>query len=94
MGACGGGGPPDKVKPCREFVGYSLVLHETLLAGRLNGVLVPTHCICVPPFEARDLGQYQRVLVGESRWIVVGPFAQFLPVRRQEVAPPALLVVS
>ena len=46
----------------------------------------------VSPFEAGDLGRHQCVLVGESRWIVFGPLAQLFPVRRQEFAPPGLLV--
>ena len=63
-----------------------------MLASRLNGLLVQTHGVEVSPFEAGDLGRHQRVLVAERRWIVVGPLAQLFAVRRQEVAPPGLLV--
>ena len=73
-------------------MGQALVLRETVVTGRSNGLLVQTHRVGVSPFETGDLGRHQRVLVGESRWIVVGPFAQSFPVRRQEVAPPGLLV--
>src|SRR5712671_5877023 len=70
-------------EPRGQLMGQALVLDEAVLASRLNGLLVQTHGVGVPPFEARDLGQHQRVLVGESRWIVVGPFAQLFTVRRQ-----------
>ena len=83
-----------RVEPRGHLMGQALVLHETVLARRSNGLLVQMHCIGVSPFEAGDLGQHQRVLVGESRWIVVGPLAQLLPVRRQEFAPSLLLVSS
>jgi hypothetical protein len=83
-----------RVEPRRRLVGRSLVLNETVFTGRLNSLLVQTHCIGVAPFEAGDLGQYQRVLVAEGRGTVFGPLAQLLPVRRQEFAPPVLLVGS
>ena len=76
-----------RVEPRGHLMGQTLVLHETMLAGRSNGLLVQTHRIGVSPFEAGDLGRHQRVLVGESRRIVVGPLAQLFPVRRQEFAP-------
>ena len=73
-------------------MGEALVLHKTVVAGRLNRLLVQPHCIGVSPFEAGDLGQHQCVLVAESRWIGFGPLAQLLLVRRQEFAPRLLLV--
>ena len=81
-------------EPRGQLIGQALVLHEAVVAGRSNGLLVQTHCIGVSPFEAGDLGQYQRVLVAEGRWTVFRPLAQLLPVRRQELAPPVLLVGS
>jgi len=53
------------VKNTRGYLmGHALVLDEAVLASRLNGLLVQTHCIGVSPFEAGDLGRHQRVLVG------------------------------
>src|SRR5258705_9042483 len=43
------------------LMGEALVLHEAVLASRSNGLLVQTHCIGVPPFEAGDLGRHQGV---------------------------------
>src|SRR5262245_49209634 len=85
--------PARRIEARGHLMGQPLVLHEAVLASRLNGLLVQTHGISIAPFEAGDLGQDQCVLVAESRWIVVGPLAQLFPVRRQEVAPPVLLVV-
>ena len=73
-------------------MGDSFVLDEAVLASRLNGLLVQTHGDSVSPFETGDLGRHQRVLVGESRWIAVGPLAQLLLVRSQEFVPLLLLV--
>src|SRR5260370_16109426 len=81
-----------RVEPRGHLMGQPRVLHESIVAGRLNGLLVQTHGVGVSPFEAGDLGRYQGVLIGESRWIVVGRLVQPFCVRRQEVAPPALLV--
>ncbi len=92
MGACGGRGPAAKVKSCSKLVGDPFVLDEAVLTSRLNGLLVQAHCIGVSPFEPGDLGQHQYVLVGESRWIGLGPLAQLFLVHRQELAPPLPLV--
>ncbi len=81
-----------RVKPCGYLMGDALVLDEAVLASGLNGLLVETHGIGVPTFDARELCRHQSVLVGERRWIVFGPLAQLFPMRRQEVAPPALLL--
>ncbi len=81
-----------RVEPRSHLMGQALVLYKTIPASRLNGLLVQAHCIGLSPFEAGDLGQDECVLVGESRWIVVGPFVQALPVHRQEVAPHTLLI--
>jgi hypothetical protein len=35
-------------------MGQALVLHETLVAGRSNGLLVQTHCIGGSPFDSGD----------------------------------------
>ncbi len=67
------------------------VLDEAVLASRLNGLLVQAHRVGVSPFEAGDLGQHQRVLIGESRRIVFRPLAQLFAVSGQEFAPPLLL---
>ena len=64
----------------RQFVGESLVLDEAVLARRMDSLLVETQGIGVSLFDAGDLGQYQRVLVGEGGWIVFGPLAQLFPV--------------
>src|SRR6185369_15369553 len=50
-----------------KLMGEPLVLDEALVAGRLNGLLVEAHGLAVMPFEPRDLGRYQRVLVAEGR---------------------------
>ena len=78
-----------RIEPRGHLMGQRLVLHEAVLTGRLNGLLVQTHGVGVPPFEAGDLGRHQCVFVAESRWIDFGPLAQLFLVRRQEVAPPA-----
>ena len=75
-----------------HLVGQRLVLHEALLAGRLNGLLVQTHRIAVSTPEAGDLSRHQGVFVAECRRIVFGPFAQLFPVRRQQFAPLPLFV--
>ncbi len=80
------------VEPRGHLMGQALVLHETVLARRLNGLLVQTHGVGVPPFEPGDLGRHQGVFVAKRRWIVVGPLAQLFPVRRQQAAPLALPV--
>src|SRR5258708_35968444 len=73
-------------------MGEALVLNEAVFASELNGVLVQSYGIGVPTFDARELCRHQSVLVGERRWIVFSPLAQLFPMRRQEVAPPGLLV--
>src|SRR5712675_2075998 len=93
MGACGGRGPAATVKSCSELMGDRFVLDEAVITGQSNGLLVQTHRIGVSVFETGDFGQHQRMLVGKSRWIAFGPLAQLFPMRRQEVAPPVLLVV-
>ena len=80
------------VEPRSQFVSQTLVLHETVLARRSNGLLVETHGVGVPPFEAGDLGRHQGVFVGERRRIIFRPFAQLFPMRRQQVAPLGLVV--
>src|SRR5260221_7557716 len=79
-----------RVEARGHLMGQRLVLHEAVLACRLNGLLVKTHGIGVSPFEAGNLGRHQGVLVGEKWWGVFGPLTQLLMVRRQEGAPPAL----
>jgi len=76
----------------RKLVGESFILDETVFECRFNGLFVQAHSVAVSPFEARNLSRYQRVLVGEGRWIVFRPLAQLFKVRRQEAAPPRLLV--
>ena len=76
----------------RQFVGEALVLNEAVLARQMDRLLIQTQCVGVPFFDAGDLGQNQRVLVGESRWVVFGPLAQLFLVRRQEFAPRLLLI--
>src|SRR5229473_1529024 len=61
--------------PRRQLMGQALVLDEAVLTRQVDSLLVQTHGIGVSIFEARDLGRYQLVLVGESRWIVFGPLA-------------------
>src|SRR6267142_7214769 len=74
----------DRLEPARRIeargnlMGQALVLHEAVLACRVNGLFVQTHCNGVSPFETRDLGRHQCVLVGERRWTVFGPLAQLL----------------
>jgi hypothetical protein len=80
------------VEPRGHLMGKALVLHETVLASRSNGLLVQTHCVGVSPFDPGDLGCHKGVLIGERRRIVVGPLAQLLPVRRQKFAPLLLFV--
>ena len=58
----------------------------------MDSLLVQTQGVGVPLFDAGDLGQNQRVLVGESRWVVFGPLAQLFPVRPQEFAPRLLVI--
>jgi hypothetical protein len=43
------------MEPGGYLTGQRLVLHETLIVGGSNRVLVQTHCLGVSPFEARDL---------------------------------------
>jgi hypothetical protein len=92
MRACGGYGSAVTVKSRSKLVCDAFVLHEAVIAGRLNSLLIQTHGIGVPPLEAGDLGRHECVLIGESRWIGFGPLAQLLSVRRQEFAPGILLV--
>src|ERR1700733_15369357 len=61
-----------RVESRGHFVSHAFVLHETMLARRANGLLVKAHGIGVSPFETSDLGQYQRVLVGERRRVAFG----------------------
>ena len=68
-------------------MGQGFVLDKAVLASRFNGLLIQAHCVGVSPFEARDLGQNQGVLVGEGRRIVFGPLAQLFPMCRQKFAP-------
>ena len=79
-------------KPRGQFVGHALVLDKAMLASGPDGLFVQTHRIGVPFLDARKLGRHQCVLVGKRRWIIFGPLAQLLPVRRQEFAPGILLV--
>src|SRR5258705_11532106 len=81
-----------RVEPRGHLMGQALVLYEAVVASRSNGLLVETHGVRVSPLKAGDLGRHQGVLVGERRWIVFGPLAQLLPVRRQEFAPLVLPV--
>ena len=76
----------------RQFVGQAFVLNEAVLARRMDSLLIQTQGIGVSLFDAGDLGQYQRVLVGERRRIVFGPLAQLFPVLPQEFAPRLLLI--
>src|ERR1700682_148546 len=43
-----------RIEPGGQLMGQALVLHETVLASRPNGLLVQTHCIGVTLFEAGD----------------------------------------
>ena len=81
-----------RVEPRGHLMGQRFVLDEAVLVTRLNRLLVQTHGVEVSPFEAGDLGRHQCVLVGERRRVGFGPLVQLFPVRRQEVAPPRLLV--
>src|ERR1700733_9459926 len=81
-----------RVEPGCYLMSDALVLNEAVLASGLNGLLVQTHGIGVPTFDARDLGRYQSVLVGEGWRIVFGPLAKLFPVYRQQFTPPCLLV--
>ena len=72
-----------RVEPRGHLMGKALVLDEAVFASGLNGLLVQTHGIGVPPFDARELCRHQSVLVGESGWIVFGPLAQLFPMRRE-----------
>src|ERR1700738_1367557 len=83
-----------RVEPRGHLMGKAFILYETMVAGRSNCLLVEPHGVRVSPFDAGDLGRHPRVLVAEGRWTVFGPLAQLLPVRRQELAPPVLLVGS
>ena len=76
----------------REFVGEALVLNEVVLTRRIDSLLVQTQGVSVSLFDARDLSQYQRVLVGERRRIVLGPLAQLFLVYPKEFAPSSLLM--
>src|ERR1700733_6577852 len=72
-------GPGDRIEVARreesrgQFMGQALVLHETVLSGRANGLFVHTHCIGVSPLDASDLSRHQSVSVGERRWKICGP---------------------
>src|ERR1700722_16432228 len=70
------------VEPSGHLKSHAFVLHETVIASRANGLLVKAHGIGVSPFEPGNLGRHQRVLIGESRWIVFGPLAQYFLMRR------------
>src|SRR3984893_19087989 len=81
-----------RVESPGHFKGDALVLDKAMLASGPDGLFVKTHRIGVPLFDTRDLGRHQCVLVAKRRWIIFGPLAQLLPVRRQEPAPLVLLV--
>ncbi len=83
-----------RVEAGGHLMGQALVLHKSILACRPDRLLVQPHGIKIPVFDASELGRYQRVLVAESRWIIFGPLAQLVQVRRQEFAPPVLIVSS
>jgi hypothetical protein len=83
---------PAGVEPGGDFTRQRLVLNKAVVVGGSYRLLVQTHCISVPPFEAGDLGGHERAFVGEGRRIVFGPFAQLFLGRRQEVTPSLLLV--
>src|SRR6202048_569161 len=53
------------VEPRGHLMGKALVLTETVVASRLNGLLVQTHCVGVSPFDPGDLGCHKGVLIGE-----------------------------
>src|ERR1700691_6422689 len=64
-----------RVEARGHLMRQALVLHETVLARRLNGLLVQTHGVGVPPLEPGDLGRHQGVFVAKRRWIVFSPLA-------------------
>ena len=76
----------------REFMGKALVLNEAVLARQMDSLFVKTQCVGVSLFDAGDLGQNQRVLVGESRRVIFGPLAELFLVFSQEFAPCLLLI--
>ena len=69
-----------RIEPCGHLMGAAFVLNEAVFASGLNGVLVQTHGIGVPTFDARELRRHQSVLVGERGWIIFGPLAQLFAV--------------
>src|SRR5580692_12830420 len=75
-----------------DLIGQRLILDEAILTRQGDCLLIETHCVGVPPFEAADLSRHQRVLVGERRWIDFGPCAQLFNMRRQLVVPGLLLI--
>src|SRR5260370_9143144 len=92
MGAARGYGPAGNIEACRKLVRDGLVLDEAVLARQLNGLFVQAHRVGATPFEARDLGRHERMLVTESRWIALRPLARLRLWRRQPVAPATPLV--
>jgi hypothetical protein len=71
-----------QVEPRGHFKRQRFVLNKSVLASRLNGLVVQTHCIKVSPFETGDLGRYQGVLIGERGRVDFGPLPQLFAVRR------------
>ena len=81
MGVAGGFETKRQAVLRSQFMGQALVLDEAVLARQMDRLLIQTQGVGVSLFDAGDLGRYQRVLVGECRGIIFGPFAQLLLVR-------------
>ncbi len=82
-----------RVESCSQLTRQRFVLYETVLASRLNGLLVQMHRVEDPAFNASDLSRHQRELVTKSWWKILRPLAQLFPMQGQEF-PPLLLLVG
>jgi hypothetical protein len=69
---------PRQIKPRGDLMGQTLVLHEAVLPGRLNRLLVEVHRIEGAVLDASDFGGEQRGAVGEILGAALGPRLELL----------------
>src|SRR6202789_742532 len=66
-----------------KLVSQRLVLHEAILARRLDGLFIEPHGVEVPPLEAGNFGRHEGRAIRESRATVRGPSRDLLVMREQ-----------
>jgi hypothetical protein len=79
MGGGGCLGAVRAVEPGSRLIGHAFVLHETVVAGRANGLLVEAHGVEVAAFDPGDFRAHQCGAVFEILLAILRPYGQ-LPV--------------